>query len=198
MEKHQQVDEQLSIKRYLDFEAENEVRREYYQGEQFARAGTSAKHNQIALNIAFALRQATRANGGQVFASDIRLKLARGDFYAYPDVMLITDKRDQSHSLVKEFPEILVEVLAPSTEANDRGKKFLQYLKLPTLKYYVLISQDTPLVEVFERSEQGWFYFFNEGIEAEIPLALSGIILRSVDIFDQVMFERMDGRLESV
>jgi Uma2 family endonuclease len=48
-------------------------------------------------------------------------------------------------------PNLLVEVLSPSTEGADRGEKFAGYRTLPSLTDYVLISQKRVLVEHFVR-----------------------------------------------
>lgn len=54
---------------------------------------------------------------------------------------------------------MIVEVLSPSTEAYDRGQKFLHYQKLPSLREYVLISQGRMQVEIFRKNVQHkWEY----------------------------------------
>ena len=46
---------------------------------------------------------------------------------------------------------MLVEVLSETTEEYDRGEKFAHYMRIPSLREYVLVSQDTPRIEVFRR-----------------------------------------------
>jgi len=48
-----------------------------------------------------------------------------------------------------------MEVLSPSTEAYDRGQKFGYYRQIPSLREYVLISQEGPFVDHFVRQENG-------------------------------------------
>jgi Uma2 family endonuclease len=48
-------------------------------------------------------------------------------------------------------PTVIVEVLSSSTERYDREEKFGHYRHLSSLKEYVLVSQDEPLIEVFRR-----------------------------------------------
>ncbi len=52
-------------------------------------------------------------------------------------------------------PTVLVEVLSETTEEYDRGEKFAHYMRIPSLREYVLVSQDTPRIEVFRRPERG-------------------------------------------
>ena len=53
-------------------------------------------------------------------------------------------------------PSLIVKVLSPSTESYDVGKKFGHYKGIPSLKGYVLISQDRKSVETRVRLDQGW------------------------------------------
>lgn len=52
-------------------------------------------------------------------------------------------------------PTVIVEVLSDSTAEYDRGEKFAHYMKLPSLKEYVLVSQDRARIEVFHKPERG-------------------------------------------
>ncbi len=80
---------------------------------------------------------------------------AAGRHYAYPDVMASCDPHDQHESQQLHSPLLLVEVLSPSTEVYDRGLKFNQYKKLPSLRHYLLVSQKAWLVEWYQLTEHG-------------------------------------------
>ena len=58
-----------------------------------------------------------------------------------------------------------MEVLSPSTEAVDRGSKWRDYQRIPSLRKYVLVSLD-PRVEVYRRAtSESWQYIdVSEGI----------------------------------
>ena len=53
-------------------------------------------------------------------------------------------------------PTVIVEVLSPSTEADDRGNKFAHYRRLESLREYVLVAQDRVRVERFTRQGDDW------------------------------------------
>ena len=59
----------------------------------------------------------------------------------------------------------MIEVLSPSTEKRDRGEKFLRYINWPSVREYVLISQDIMLVEIYTRKDPNWEYCKYEGGE---------------------------------
>jgi hypothetical protein len=56
-------------------------------------------------------------------------------------------------------PTIIIEVLSPSTEKYDRGKKFHHYRSILSLREYLLISQEDHHVERFTRqSDNTWVF----------------------------------------
>lgn len=52
-------------------------------------------------------------------------------------------------------PVAVVEILSPSTAAFDRGDKFHLYARLPSLRHYLLVAQDSWRVEHFRRQDDG-------------------------------------------
>ena len=52
-------------------------------------------------------------------------------------------------------PDWVCEVLSPSTEVIDRREKLLAYRKLPTLRHYLLVSQEQRAVQWHQRDADG-------------------------------------------
>ncbi len=80
-------------------------------------------------------------------------------------------------------PMLIVEVLSPSTESFDRGRKFEYYRTVASLTEYVLVSQKEPIVEIyFKQNEKNWLYSVAKGIEENIVLQSlsSGIGLKEI------------------
>ena len=144
-----------SAEEYFALEEKSLVRHEFFEGEVFAMAGASIAHNTIALNVALACRVALRGKKCRVQMEAVRLAVEANRHYAYPDVMVSCDPHDQRESQQLHSPVLIVEVLSPSTEAYDRGLKFNQYKKLPSLRHYLLVSQKTWLVEWYQLREPG-------------------------------------------
>ena len=132
---------------YFALEAQSDLRHEFFAGEVFAMAGESIAHNTISLNVAMACRQALRGKRCRVQMEGIQLAVEANRHYTYPDIVVSCDPQDQHEQQRPHHPVFIVEVLSPSTEAYDRGLKFNQYKKLPSLRHYLLVSQKTWLVE---------------------------------------------------
>lgn len=140
----------MSEAEYLEWESRAKDKHEYVDGEIFAMAGATERHNQVAGNLFFHLRQATRGRSCRVFMSDMKLRIANYPTYYYPDVMLICDARDDD-PLYKTAPCLIAEVLSPSTASTDQREKWLCYRDIPSLRYYLLAEINSPSVRLLSR-----------------------------------------------
>ncbi len=130
---------------YLTYEQDQPVKHELVDGYLYAMTGASDRHEEIALNLAAALRLHLRDSPCRVYKGDLKIRVA-DDFY-YPDVFVRCDK-ERGDPYFKTDPVLIAEVLSPGTQRYDRGDKRLAYFSLPTLREYVLIAQDRMQIEV--------------------------------------------------
>lgn len=168
----------LSVSEYLELEAESPVKYEYVGGEVFALAGTTDRHNQLALNLVVKLWDASRKAGCRVYASDVKVRTP-SDAHYYPDVMVVCE--DDPDPLVKTKPCLLVEVLSPSTEAIDRREKLFAYQGIPELQAYILVASDAARVERYYRAPQGWMY---ERTADTVAFPCPGVTLSLAEIYE--------------
>jgi len=174
---------------YLRIERSSEIKHEYYQGEMFAMAGASRKHNLIASNLIRDLGNQLRKGPCRVFPSGMRVKIDKIGKYVYPDVTVVCEKDeftdDQEDTITN--PDLIIEILSESTEAYDRGHKFAHYRKLVSLKEYVLISQDEQSIETFTKNDSGyWQLSETNEVQTEIILKSVGCKLTLDDVYEKV------------
>ena len=172
--------QRLTPGEYLALETESSVKHEYQNGLVWAMAGTSDRHNTIALNLALAMGAQLRGTHCSVYFAEVKARLEACNCFYYPDLFVTCDPRDQETAHYKRFPKLIIEVLSDSTEAFDRGDKFRDYRTLPSLEEYVLVSTKTPQVEVFRRTESNLWVLqaygagdllVLESIELSMPMA---------------------------
>src|SRR2546429_4080933 len=152
-----QRDDWLSVEDFLALDRESlDQKYEYMDGHMYALAGGSGNHGLIISN-------ANRIIGNHLRSSpcatlvEMTLKIRSACFL--PDVMVTCNKKDiEENKTYMEFTKLVIEVLSPSTEKGDRGKKFLRYINCPSVQEYVLISQDIMLVEKYTRASPEWRY----------------------------------------
>jgi Uma2 family endonuclease len=145
----------ISVEDYLTFEAGGQVRHEFIGGRVHAMAGTSERHNLIAMNVGNAFFNHLRGGPCKTYMADfkVRLEVHREDILYYPDVM-VACVRDGVEKYFLRYPKLIVEILSESTQAIDRREKLLNYPTIPTLAEYVFIAQDTHEVTLHQREEQ--------------------------------------------
>ncbi len=141
----------MTPQEYLEWEANQDMKYAYVDGEVYAMTGGTIPHNQIALNLASALKAHLRSKGCLVVMADVKVQVSESGPYHYPDVMVSCDPRDQTAIKLIRYPCLIVEVLSPSTEAFDRGDKFTHYRQIPTLQEYVLIDAEKISVDRYRR-----------------------------------------------
>ena len=163
----------LSPQEYLDWEATQDIKHEYLDGEVFAMTGGTIAHNLISGNFYALLKSHLRGKGCRVFIADVKVQVSERGAYFYPDVMVSCDERDRPAVNLIQHPCLIIEVLSPTTEAFDRGEKFRRYRQLSSLQEYVLIDTSSISVDRFRRlSETQWEL---QSFTAEDTLELTSI-----------------------
>ncbi len=186
-----QRDEKITPEEYLEFERTSEFKHEYFNGEIFAMVGASLRHNQINGNIFGELRNQLKQSPCRPFINDLRVKVQEIEKYTYPDIVIVCgdieiEKESGMETLLN--PIVIIEVLSNSTELYDRGAKFQHYQLIPSLQEYILVSQYSPLVEKYVRSDKGqWIYTSYQGMDKTIAIEAVKCELILSDIYYQVV-----------
>lgn len=176
----------LTPQDYFDWEVQQELRHEYFDGEVFAMAGGSLPNADIALNIASLLRAQLQGRC-KVRNSDAKVGITDDGPFVYPDVSVSCDQRDRTAQKFSRYPSLIVEVVSPGTEAYDRGGKFTLYRRLESLKEYVLVGSETKTVEIFRRHSDGSWAFIPYGMGETIELASLEIMVPMASIYEDVI-----------
>lgn len=143
----------LTPEAYLLQENDNlmEARHEYVNGLVYAMAGASRTHNRIVRRLMRRLEQHLEGTPCEPFQSDMKVKVQRANdvrFY-YPDVHVTCEEEIDRY--YNERPCLIVEVLSDSTQRIDRTEKRLAYQMLESLQELVLLSQESPYLEIYRR-----------------------------------------------
>jgi Uma2 family endonuclease len=148
----------LSPDDFLAWEREQTEKHLYVEGEVFAMAGGSPRHNRLSARIIGQLERSLNDPCAS-FTSDQKIGL--GDDFVYADAVVICGPLilRPGTSDVATNPTVVVEVLSRSTEAYDRGGKQKGYLSTPTLHHFVLVSQREERIELYTRQRDGSFRF---------------------------------------
>jgi Uma2 family endonuclease len=148
----------MSPEEYLAWEAEQDGKYEYENGEIIAMTGGTIPHSQIPLNLGALLLAHLRGKGCKVSISEAKVLTRSGKYY-YPDLVVSCDNRDRFSRDFLQHPVLIAEVLSPTTEVRDRGIKQQNYMLIDTLQTYILINAERPRIEIYQRrDDRAWEY----------------------------------------
>jgi Uma2 family endonuclease len=163
----------VTEEQYLEIERQAETKSEFHDGQMFAMAGASPNHALLSGAI-LALLYPQMPPGCRVFSPDLRIKVAPAGLYTYPDCSVICGDLQYSGDQkdVVTNPLLIVEVLSPSTEDYDRGKKFELYRTIDSFREYLIVHQDRRHVEHYSKQDDGsWVLREHSGADGVVAIA---------------------------
>jgi len=182
-----QTRHRYSYDEYLAYERDCERKHEYDDGQILAMAGGSLRHSALAARLGIVLGSRLPSSC-ILLQSDARVRVLATGRATYPDVSMVCgpiekDPADPKGETLAN-PTLIIEVLSPSTEHNDRGEKWWHYQQIPSLQEYVLISQFAPCIERYRRimgGGGGWEYrAFTQGTVELV----SGAVIDLASLYD--------------
>nr|WP_044199959.1 Uma2 family endonuclease [Oscillochloris trichoides] len=181
----------MTSSEYLAFERSSNQKHEYLAGTIYAMVGGSARHNRIAGSTYAALYAQLRQRQCSIYPSDMRVKVVQTGLYTYPDITIVC-----GHELYEDNredtllnPAVIIEVLSPSTEKYDRGKKFQHYRSILSLREYIIIAQDTYHIERFARQSDNTWVLSEANSQAEyIDIPSIQCTLQLKEVYEKVTF----------
>jgi Uma2 family endonuclease len=179
----------LTPEQYLVIEREADYKSEYFQGEMLAMAVSDWVHNQLVVNLVAGFHNQFRSRPCDVYPSQMRVLVRATGLYTYPDVVVVCGERqfvDERRDILLN-PSLLVEVLSPSTEAYDRGRKFEHYQSIESLGEYLLVASDRAHVDQYTRRPDGrWLLTSADRLEDSLDLQSIGCRLALADLYGNI------------
>lgn len=189
------VEPQLSPEAFLARDRAAEARSEYYAGEVVAMAGASERHNLLVTNLVRLLGNQLQGGPCRIYASDMRVWNPAQQSYTFPDVVVVCGERrfaDEQRDVLLN-PTLVVEVLSPSTERKDRGKKAEGFRQLASLQEYLFVSQEAAHVERYRRYSARQWMLEETTQDDAIELAPAGCTLALQELYAGVFEEEEPG-----
>ena len=181
----------ISPKEYLARERAAETKSEYLRGEIYAISGGSPEHSTIIVNVTMAIGSQLKGTPCRAHSSDMKVRSTFAGLYSYPDLSIVCGEQrfhDERRDVIVN-PTVIVEVLSPSTEGFDRGKKFAQYQQIESFRDYLLVAQDEPRIDHFSRdADGGWYYRSTVGLDGKVVVPSIGCTLLLSDVYDRIEF----------
>ena len=186
----------MSVEEYFELEENNpDTRYEYFDGYVYMMSGGSANHATISGNIYAILRNFLRGGPCRAYNSDMKVRVSEKRYF-HPDVTVSCDPRDRGTAYFIQSPRLIVEVLSPSTEARDRGRKLQYYLACPSIEEYLLVDARSMRIEIYRKEQTKWIYDAFEA-DDEVELTSLGIRFPVAYAYEDAICEEVGGAFPS-
>jgi Uma2 family endonuclease len=187
----------LTPEQYLEIERAAEYKSEYFNGEMYAMAGGTLDHSRIFHSVSNLLDAQLRGRPCEAAGSDLRLRVNSKGLFTYPDIVVFCGEpqfADTRRDTITDAT-VIIEILSPSTENYDRGFKFEQYRQVPSLKDYIVISQNRVHVEHWNRQHDGAWMLFCETSDVNATVNIPSIecSFRVSEAYERVELAGMTG-----
>ena len=180
----------VTLREYLDGEESSDVRHEYLDGEIFEMEAATLDHQAICLNLGRRIAERFDGKDCRVLPTP-RTATAANGLYTYPDLVIVcgpvqtwpTDRNTIAN------PRVIIEVLSPSTEDYNRGRKFDSYRGLPSFVEYLCVAQNAAWILHQLRQDDGsWVTRFVTGLDAVLRLGSVAVEIPLAEIYRNVEF----------
>lgn len=183
----------VTVDEYFHLSEAAEHKIEYLDGEIIAMSGATPNHSILTTSLIRLIGNHIVSRPCLLFSGKMRVKL-NNRAYVYPDVTVVCGTpqyytRNRETLPILDNPTLVIEVLSPSTEQVDRGRKSIYYRRVPSLHEYLLVSQDEPHVEHYVRQEDGtWTLNEISELEGSVYLVSIECLLTLRDIYLKIDF----------
>jgi Uma2 family endonuclease len=181
--------QKVSLEAYFNMQADPGCRYEYWDGELVAMAGGSLSHADLTDNLNGIFKKNLSKKGCKSFQQNVWLSIKKDNLLFLPDVIVSCFKDELNpDNRMLEHPTLLAEVLSDSTELYDRTQKWEKYRKIPSLRYYLLVSKKRPFVEMYQRPNATSLFQYEvfEGLAATIYFRAFDLTVSLADIYNGI------------
>lgn len=181
--------QKMSVEEFLDFAEGSEDRYEFLDGEVRRLSREKLVHYLISANLLFSLGRMLPDSDCEVLGSGMLVRVGDGSLVA-PDVIVVCGEPvTESDTRILLNPIVVVEVTSPTSIDRDRVVKREYYGDVSSIQAYLVVDQHRALVELYTRSETGWYIQCFSDLSDEVPLEALACNLPLRDIYRRIEFE---------
>lgn len=187
------LERRYTLEEYFELEEPSEERFEFFDGEVFCLSGASQYHSEISGNCIVQLITILGRDKCRVFTCRMHIKVHSGPPYLYADVSALCgkskfEKVGGMDALTN--PQLVIEVLSPSTHAYGRADRCAHFKSIPTLREYLLVAQHRPHVTHLYKDDEGkWIHEEMNDLDSSVRLHSPGCELPMGEIYSGVNFD---------
>lgn len=115
------------------------VRAELYDGMLIMMAPPTQQHQSVLMEIAAQLHAFLKDKPSKVFPAPFGVRLSeKEDTVFEPDIVVVCDKTKLDGKICNGAPDLVIEILSPSTERMDKTYKYRKYQQAGVREYWIV------------------------------------------------------------
>jgi Uma2 family endonuclease len=173
---------------YADFlEWDESERYEIIDGLAVKMPAPFTPHQRVLVEMLYQIRHFLRGRTAEVFVAPYSVRLCPAkdlsdDTVLEPDIIVICDPSKIDYRGCNGAPDMVVEILSPSTAHYDRGVKLRKYREAGVKEYWIADPDTKSLTKHI--LETGVYAITEYGSAAKVPVSvLPGCIINLLDVF---------------
>jgi Uma2 family endonuclease len=187
----------MSLAEFLRWDDGTDTRYELIDGVPVAMAPPAEAHRILAMRLGSRIEaalQTRRPYNAQIDPGVVRPD--RADSYYIPDIAVTCQPNEAGRQAMVD-PILIIEILSPRTERNDRRLKLPAYQKIASVREILLIDADSRHAEVYRRENDHWGIELVRGAAAMLFLASIGLRLSMSELYEGIALPAADLEAES-
>jgi len=173
---------------YSDYQKwDDDVRRELIDGNVYLMAGPNRRHQGISRNLTLQFGNFLKGKSCKLYVApfDVRLNAdTLDDTVVQPDLIIIYDHSVLDDAGCKGVPDMVVEILSPSTAQYDLTTKFNRYQKAGIREYWIVDPKNETLaVHIIKNGNYITQAYTNK--ETAPVHVLEGCIINLSEVFEE-------------
>ncbi|MEI7902116.1 MAG: Uma2 family endonuclease, partial [bacterium] len=125
----------------------DEPRQEIINGVSYAMASPTVRHQELSVCLTLAMGPFFKGKMCRLFVAPLDVVLSE-DTVVQPDLLVVCDPKKITGACVRGAPDLVTEILSPSSASYDRLLKFKRYADAGVKEYW-LVSPELALIEIF-------------------------------------------------
>jgi len=171
---------------YTDYlQWDDDVRRELIDGVPYLMAAPTPRHQEISGNLHGQFYIFLKGKHYKVYHAPVDVRLNSDTFddtVVQPDLIIVCDQSIIDDIAIKGVPDMVVEILSPSTSNYDKTTKFCTYMKAGVSEYWVIDPKNKTLA-VHILNAGNYITHVYQSDETVPVHALEGCIINLSEIF---------------
>jgi Uma2 family endonuclease len=176
----------MSLAEFLRWDDGTDTRYELIDGVPVAMAPPAEAHRILAMRLGARIEAALA--GRRLCNAQIEAGIVRGDradSYSVADIAVTCRPNERGRQAIAE-PILIVEILSPSTERDDRHIKVPAYYQISSVEEILLIDSQEPYAEALRRSGDQWIVHLVRGLAATLSLASVDLEVPMAELYDGI------------